>query len=184
MEKKYFLLGIPILVVFLFVVLANPIGQGKAVSDGAIYEAYVCVEHARGGDVLMSECSHNLLTDVGAELIEQVLGQGATTAAFDYIGLCNATAGCTAPAAGDTALDNELAAGGMTRAQGAYVDMDTGYYSIWKTFTATAAIETNVTGLFNASSSGGMLAINNFTLASLQADDTLKINWTINITDA
>jgi len=123
---------------------------------------------------------HNVLTNAGAEAIEDILGQNTAFGAFNYIGLCNATAGCTTPSVTDTTIDNEYTTAGLTRAVGTYYDNANGNWTISKTFTATAdSLETNVTGLYNQATGGTLLATNSFTLATLQTNDQLTVNITI-----
>jgi len=183
MDKKLKYM-IPLLVVFTSVFLLaygfNFNSEG-GISSEIEYNSMVCKQITRAdGSVEAPECSSNLLMSAGAEAIEQILGVGLNVAAYDYIALCNATAGCTDPAAGDTTLDNELAAGGLSRSQGDYTSNGNGNWTISETFTASANnLVTNVTGIFNASSSGTMLAQNSFTSATLQSSDQLTVNWTI-----
>lgn len=82
-------------------------------------------------------------------------GTGISRAA-DYIGL---TEDNTAPAAGDTTLTGELAAGGLARAQGTYGHTGgAASYTISKTFTSSDATARTLrkAALFNASANGIM----------------------------
>lgn len=192
MEKKNFMiLGIAVfslmllgLSAFMFSTSPAPEGSYAMAGDSINYDANVCVTHVRAdGTVAMSECSHNLLTDAGKNLIKDAIGSGGSISAVDYIALCNATAGCGAPASGDTTLENELAGGGLERTQATHGDLGVGNWSEYVTFTATIDnLETNKTGIFNASSTGTLFAENTFTLVTLQTNDQLTINWTIQVT--
>lgn len=198
LDKRFFyaipfiiLLGVILVVSF---VPSSPNAQvdNSNVKNSIDREGYFCITTT--GDFIGREtsphegineivgCTHNLLTTAGQNGIEDMLRLG-TGSAYDYIALCNSTAACTPPAAGDTTLDNELAAGGFTRAQGTTGDNGNGNWSVWKTFTSTAAytITTNMTGLFNASSGGTLMAENSFTEVSLENSDQLTINTTIDV---
>lgn len=156
--------------------IAQPIGPNE-VSSPINYQAYVCV--SKNGKVI--GCDHNTLFNVGAEDIEQILGVGVNYSAFNYIYLCNATAGCGTPSAGETEDYNQYSAGGLTGGAGTYSSNGNGNWTISKTFTATAdSLETNVTKLGNSTGTAGTyLAGNSFTLTTLQTNDQLTINWTI-----
>jgi hypothetical protein len=134
------------------------------------------------------QCESNLVVNAGLDAIMTSIIAGGAVDGFDFIGICNATvgAGCSVPAAGDTTLGNEYGSSGLHRQQGTFSSLGTGNYTIYNTFTANstggtlgAGHITNSTGLFNASTSGTLLAENTFTLVTLQQDDQLTVNWTI-----
>jgi hypothetical protein len=108
----------------------------------------------------------------------------AVNAQCNYIGLSN---GAGVPAAGDTALATtvgaEIAANGLSRAQGTYAhSANATTYTIAKTFTCTTAPQAAQAGaVFTAASSGTMCFEDTFTAASLQINDTLSVTWTITI---
>ncbi len=187
MENKYNILGI-LGLLFISVFMFNLISVTDIISqspetltgDNIEYHSSVCTSVLRvDGTHEDNGCSKNLLTDAGKNLIKDMLSSGSG-AGVDYIGLCNSTAGCTSPEAGDTALDNEYTSSGLTRVQATYGSLGTGNWSEVTTFTATVDdLSTNMTGLFNASSGGTLFAENAFTLVTLQTNDQLTINWTI-----
>jgi len=162
-------------------------GQGivstdTSISSGPVYHGSVHVQQIRDGEVIFDETNSNLLTNGGAEAIEQILGQGTSYGAFNQIALCNATTGCGTPVATDTTLENAFGAGGLEQVAGTYASLGNGNFSVYKQFTATAnSLVTNKTGLFNDSTL--MLAENTFTTVTLQSADLLTINWTIGIVD-
>jgi len=168
---------------FAFVLYSNP--SSGDTSSGISYKGTVCVDVDRAdGSHEDIGCKSNLLTNAGADAIKDYIGTGGGTA-FDYIALCNATAGCGAAALGSTTMENEYASAGLERVQGTYGSLsNSGNWSIYTTFTATEdSIETNKTGLFNSSSADTLLAENTFTLVTLQTSDQLTINWTITASD-
>lgn len=158
---------------------------GVTRADGS-YEDHGCSDNPltpQGEREMINSLNKYVFTNAGAEAVEQILGQGTNYSAFDFIGLCNASTvgtGCTAPDATDTTIDNEFTDSGLARSQGTYYDIANGNWTIGNTFTATADnLETNVTGLYNFSTGGTLLATNNFTKATLQTNDQLTINISI-----
>lgn len=149
------------------------------------YNAEVCNYITRAdGTIEDLGCSSNTLTNAGANLIKDYVGTGSGGGAVDYIGLCDASIGCTASSTASTTLTNEFTTSGLARSQGTYASNGVGNWSVWKTFTATADnLLVNKTGIFNASSSGTLFAENTFTLATLQTSDQLTINWTISVSE-
>lgn len=125
--------------------------------------------------------SFNLRTNSGADWQADVMGHTTQPAEAQYIAL---TTNASAPAAGDTTLTGEIASGGLERAIGAYTHTNgTTSYKISKTFTASSA-HTAVAkaGLFNASSGGTMVFETLLSsTATLAINDTLTIEWTVNI---
>ena len=125
--------------------------------------------------------SENLRTTLGGDWQADVMGHTTQPVEAQWIGL---TTNATAPAAGDTTLTGEIASGGLTRAQGAYTHTaSTTSYKISFTFTASGA-HTAVAkaGLFNASSAGIMVFTTMLSsTATLAINDTLTIEWTVNI---
>jgi hypothetical protein len=125
--------------------------------------------------------SKNLRTNAGRDWQSDVMGNPTQPAAARFIGL---TTNATAPAAGDTTLTSEIAAGGLGRAAGTYAHTaGTNTYTIEATFTASAT-HTNVAkaGLFSASS-GGTLAFATLlpSTATLNSGDTLTVTWTVTL---
>lgn len=191
-DRKLFLYAIPILALLILGLWSAQTGifnvqspnDETLVSEGVKYKATVCTNIIRAdGTIEEVKCSHNLLTNVGKEHIEGIIGQGWSGGSVVQIGLCNASIGCSTPAVGDTTLENEYGAGGLSRSAGTYGSLGTGNWSVQKIFTATASsLQTNKTGIFNASSGGTLFAENTFTLATLQTSDQLNITWIISVT--
>jgi len=178
MKNKYLIpIFVVLLVIGVFAIASfSNYPRGENLGDSITYHSNVCIY--KNGELI--ECSHNLLTDAGKNLIKTILGDTGSGGPVQYIALCNATAGCSAPAAGDTTLDNEYTSCGLSRTQGTYGSLGTGNWSIAHTFTATCDnLETNMTGLFNQVSGGTLFAENTFTSVTLQTDDQLLVNWTI-----
>jgi len=152
-------------------------------STGIQYDAYVCNYVTRAdGTVEDLGCSHNLLYNDGKDLIKTYLGDtGGSTDEVDQISLCNATAGCGVPVAGASEDYNEFTACGLAVGTGTYSSLGVGNWSIFNTFTSTCdSVEINATRLRNTASTN--FAGNTFTLATLQTNDQITINWTIAVT--
>lgn len=156
--------------------ILEDIARGKVRNSVHVY-----VRRAATGEVEDLGVSPNLRTTAGLNWQSDVMGADSQPVAAQWIGL---TLNATAPAAGDTTLTAEIAAGGLTRAEGTYAHTGGAtFYTITRTFTASA-VHTGVSkaGLFTAVSAGTMAfetLLNN--PATLQIGDTLTITWTVNI---
>lgn len=106
---------------------------------------------------------------------------GLGTNGLNYIALSN---DALTETSASTTLSTEIAANGLSRAQGT-VTLPTGsgtQTTIDKTFTcATGAQAAQKGALFSASSSGTMQHALAFTQRSLQVGDTLQTTWTITL---
>ena len=195
MEKKHYamfgMVTLCLVLLGMFISPSTPTDVPPTDASSVIsYEASVCTTHTRDGVELMSECSHNLFTDSGRNATRDILGTSVNLSAFNYIALCNMTASaesppCLEPRVNDTELEGEYSAGGLSRALSTYTELSAtaGNWTISTTFTATADdLTTNTTGLFNDSALGILFAENTFTTVTLQTDDQLTINWTIQVT--
>lgn len=124
----------------------------------------------------------NLITNVGRIFLHKqgydTTGLGAN--GLNYIALSNDTVGETASS---TTLSTEIAANGLTRAQGT-VTLPTGagnQTTVDKTFTATGTQSAQKAALFTASSAGTMNHVLGFTQRNLITNDTLQITFTITL---
>lgn len=124
----------------------------------------------------------NLITNAG-RIFLHTQGYGTTSLGangLNYIALSNDTVTETASS---TTLSNEIAANGLTRAQGT-VTLPTGtgnQTTIDKTFTATGTVSAQKAALFTAASSGTMNHVLGFTQRNLINADTLQITFTITL---
>jgi hypothetical protein len=124
----------------------------------------------------------NLIIDAGRRLLhKQAYGTtGLATNGFNYIALSN---DAVTETAASTTLSNEIAANGLSRAQGTVTE-PTGsgnQTTVAKTFTASGAQAAQKAALFTASSGGTMNHVLGFTQRSLIANDTLEIVFTITL---
>jgi hypothetical protein len=102
------------------------------------------------------------------------------TNGFNYIGLSNDAGGA---AAGHTALASEIAANGLSRAQGT-VTLASGsgnQTTVDKTFTASGTQSAQLTALFTAASVGVMNHEAAFTQRNLINTDTIQVTFTITL---
>lgn len=151
-------------------------------------EKFGRVEDGRGeidldsAEVLYEDEVYNLITNAGRIFLHKqgydTTGLGAN--GLNYIALSNDTVTETATS---TTLSTEIAANGLTRAQGT-VTLPTGsgnQTTIAKTFTASGSQSAQKAALFTASSAGTMNHVLAFTQRSLITSDTLAVTYTITL---
>ncbi len=132
--------------------------------------------------LLHEETNWNLITNPGRIFLHK---QGYDTTGLgsnglNYVALSNDTVTETAAS---TTLSNEIAASGLTRAQGT-VTLPTGsgnQTTVAKTFTASGSVSAQKAALFTASSSGTMNHVLSFTQRALISGDTLAVTFTITL---
>ena len=132
---------------------------------------------------LVHESEHkNVVTTVGRDFLHQQGYQttGLGSNGLNYIALSNDTVTETSAS---TTLSNEIAANGLSRAQGTVAHTTgTNTTTVAKTFTcATSSQAAQKAALFTASSSGIMCHVLGFTQRTLQVGDTLTITYTITL---
>jgi hypothetical protein len=168
--------------------------EGKTRLPGQHNAVHVVARHPKAGCLKTEECgtifydtqSMNLVTNAGLNWLADIMSNTTTPAVnaqCNYIGLSN---GAGVPAATDTALATtvgaEIAANGLSRAQATYThSANATTYTLAKTFTASGAQSAQAGAVFTAASVGTMCFEDTFTAASLQANDTLSVTWTITI---
>ena len=137
---------------------------------------YEFIVRGADGNVKAKRTVKNLVPTVGkAGLASRVGGSGAE-AVFDYIAVGTGT---TAAAAGDTTLQTELAASGLTRAQGTVSRVTTTTTNdtaqVTKTFTVTGTQAVTEAGVLNASSGGTLLSRTVFSAINVVNGDSLTV---------
>lgn len=125
----------------------------------------------------------NLLTTDGRDFFHQqvYINTAAGTRGANYLAV---TTDSGAPAAGDTTLTGEIAAGGLARADSTTkTHADNGNSSTIEHEWTASASHTNVQkcALFNNSSGGTMTHEGTFTAASLISGDKLKVTYVLNL---
>jgi hypothetical protein len=132
------------------------------------------------GHWAMSKHASNLITNAGRALISGLINGSGTPAAATYVAVGTGT---NAAAAGDTTLQTELAASGLTRAAGTVslvtttVTNDTA--QVTKTFSVTGTQAVTEAGLLNASSTGTLLCRQVFSAVNVINGDSLAITWKV-----
>ena len=139
----------------------------------------VFLRDARTGNIIDEKHVDNLVVDVGEDWVAQRMVNGASTQDMNWIELGLGTA---AAAGTDTTLQTVLAS---SRKSGTNSVVGATWQLIvnWGTSEAnTAGIEE--AGIFGTTSSGGvMLARTVFTAVNKTNNDTLQIQWQINVSD-
>lgn len=120
----------------------------------------------------------NLVTNAGkAGVASRINGSGGE-AAFTYIAMGTGT---NAAAAGDTTLQTELAASGLSRANATASRVTTTVTNdtaqLVQTFTVTGTVAVTESGVLNAASSGTLLARQVFSAINVVNGDSLQITW-------
>ncbi len=148
------------------------------------HQRRVDFDEARGiwiyADVDESEIVWSVITNVGRIQLHKggYWTSGLPTNGFNFIALSNDALTETATS---TTLSTEIAANGLTRAQGT-VTLPIGagnQTTVDKTFTATGAQSAQKAALFDASSVGNMNHALAFTQRALVSTDTLQITFTM-----
>lgn len=125
----------------------------------------------------------NGIPTVGKALIAGRLNASGAPAAADYVAVGTGT---TAFAASDTTLVTETAASGLTRAQGTVSLVTTSTANdtaqVTKTFSVTGTVAVTESGVFNASTSGTLLARQTFSAINVVNGDSLAITWKVQMT--
>ena len=152
--------------------------QAYAGVDGRLSAAERKRCHADPRTEFFRQANYNLRTNAGSDWQESVMGNtAAPPATCNYVAVSDEA---TAPAATDTVVAGEIAANGLSRAQGTYTT-GTNQFKITKTFTATGTQSSRKSGLLNASSAGTLCFENTYTAVTVNNGDTLTVEWTINI---
>lgn len=132
--------------------------------------------------VVWEDDSLNVKTTAGIDFtFSQTYGTAAQANGLNYIALSNDSLTETSAS---TTLSSEIAANGLTRAQGTYAHTNGQSTStVSHTFTcATSSQSCQKAALFSASSSGTMNHVLSFTQRTLQVGDSIAVTYTITIT--
>jgi hypothetical protein len=171
---KYGYLAIPVVALILgILVLSTPSINPVSENEGLKYDGVVCVYKNNQ----LVECKHNLITNLGLNLIKTTAGQG-TAMAVTKIAVANATG--TAQSATDTSLTGEWASCGLTATTGTYVNQaGNGQWNITYQWTQTGCSDVlvNGTGLYNATGASQLFAETSFSAVTLQANDRINVTW-------
>lgn len=154
--------------------LLEPVIEPIRLRSGKLVSAYDEVDER--------ELVHNLITNAGRQQLH-LAGYGSSglpANGFNYIALSNNAVDETAAS---TALSGEIAANGLSRAQGT-VTLPTGagtQTTVARVFSASGAQSAQKTALFDAAAAGDMNHVLAFTQRALIANDTLSVTFTITL---
>ncbi len=118
----------------------------------------------------------NLLPTVGKAGVASRINGDGSEAVFTYIAVGT---GVTGAAAGDTTLETETAASGLSRAAGSAsrstTDVTNDTAELTKTFTVTGTVAVTESGVLNASSNGVLLNRQVFSAVNVVSGDSLQV---------
>jgi hypothetical protein len=135
------------------------------------YNANVCIY--KNGELV--ECTHNLITNAGKEMIENDLKNSATVT-VNQIAIANNT---VPQSPSDTALQGEWTTCGLSKATAGIIDNGIGNWSLTYQWTSTCDNSiVNATGIYD-SVSNTLFAETTFTTVTLQNGDKLNVTYTI-----
>jgi len=142
----------------------------------------VYMDHIRNGKVIGTRDITNTITNAGLAAVADLilLDNPGSTLGFDHIAIGTGTTGATS---GDTTLEAEISTGGGSRVAGTGTRVttaetnDTAQLEVTYTFSSSFAV--TETGMFNAASSGVMLARTTFSAVNVVSSDQLTIRWKI-----
>lgn len=138
--------------------------------------------HKRGNEILSdSGWVNNTVTNASFAVLSGLAGNVDSQTAFTYIAVGTSN---TAPAASQTALGTELATAGLTRASATVSRTTTTQTNdtlqLYKEFTVSGAGATvEEAGIFNASSSGTMLARALTGTKALSSGDKFQVTYAV-----
>lgn len=148
------------------------------------YVSAIVTKKATGESRQIAHLNKNLLTLDGRDLFHAqcYINTSAGTRGAGYIAV---SAGTVDETSASTALQTEIATGGLARADAVPKTHtnDSNSSTIENTFTASAThTAVHKSAMFNASSGVTMTHVANFTAdATLVSGDTLKVTWTLNL---
>jgi len=128
------------------------------------------------GNLLDSQSVTNVVVDDGLDYIASRM-KDATETAMSHMAIGSDT---TAAASGDTALGTELGRVALTSTTVASNAIT--YVGAFPAGTGTGAV--TEAGIFNASSAGTLLCRTVFSVVNKAAADTLKVTWTLTVSDS
>lgn len=124
----------------------------------------------------------NLVTNAGAALVAGRINGFGSPAAATYIAIGT---GATAAAAGDTALQAEIASGGGSRVAGTAslvtTDVTNDTAQLVATFTFSSSFAVTESGVLNAASVGTLLARQVFSAINVVSGDSLQVTWKFDV---
>jgi len=120
----------------------------------------------------------NLVVTTGLDHIADRLGASSPA---DRMSHMEVGTGTTAPAAGNTGLETAIASSRVSLTTQTVSTNTVEYVGDFPAGTGTGAV--TEAGVFNAAASGTMLCRTTFSVVNKGAADTLKITWTLTVSD-
>ena len=133
----------------------------------------------QNGNLKEEQTVKNLVVDDGLEHIADRLGASSPATRMSHM---EVGTGTTAPAAGNTALETAIASSRVSLTTQTVSTNTVEYVGDFPAGTGTGAV--TEAGVFNASSSGTLLCRTTFSVVNKGAADTLKITWTLTVSDS
>jgi len=133
----------------------------------------------QNGNLKEEQTVKNLVVDDGLEHIADRLGASSPATRMSHM---EVGTGTTAPAAGNTALETAIASSRVALTSQTVSTNTVEYVGDFPAGTGTGAV--TEAGVFNASSSGTLLCRTTFSVVNKGAADTLKITWTLTVSDS
>ena len=182
-QKRYQALILGILLAFTIGLSVGRRESNLYGTAGADPAGQVSVKAYRDGELFYEFDDHNLITTEGTTHIRDFMGwANQTNQASIYLSLSNDAV----PLTSWTKLPAEITGSGLVRATGTPSPVNASAYQVTYTWTASAPISVQCTGLhWNATSdsSNNLFAAASISSVSLQANDMLQVTWTVNIPD-
>ena len=157
--------------------------QDRALREGFTLTGEIeLVVRGKDGHIKDVRCVKNLVVDAGLAAVAGLILTDVSVNDFDYIAVGTGT---VAPAAGDTALGAEIVDSGLARAAATGTRITTTKTNdtaqLQLTFSVTGTKAVTEAGMFNAASSGDMLARQTFSAVNVVNGDSLTITWKIQV---
>lgn len=136
-----------------------------------------CIRHLRDGEVLSEEWINNTVTATGKAEVAGLINE-ATSGGFKWLAIGSSS---TAATSADTALAEEITSPSLGRAASTCTRVTTDDTNdtaqLVHTWTSTATQTVKEAGIFDAASSGVMLARQTFAAKNMEANDTLAVTY-------
>mgnify|MGYP005989002715 CR=1 FL=1 len=133
----------------------------------------------QSGNLKEEQTVKNLVVDTGLAHIANRLGASSPATRMSHM---EVGTGTTSPAAGNTALETAIASSRVSLTTQTVSTNTVEYVGDFPAGTGTGAV--TEAGVFNASSSGTLLCRTTFSVVNKGASDTLKITWTLTVSDS
>ena len=142
-------------------------------------EIHVTMWHYRDGTLLDTSHHAGVLTTLGANWIENMLGDTPGADPAKWIAVSNDPG---APSAAWIVIPSEITTNGLGRAPGTYASTGDGTWTITQSFSVTGTQSCQLTGLYWTLAGDYLLCADTFTQVNAEDGDTLEIEWSLSVT--